>query len=161
MPAALVSSFNDSPMTPEARSIASVPTSLRSWAAACLRSASICACAAAVTRAASRVAWSFCCATIRLPSSRACSLIAAASLRASASCAVYWSSSASALFWASSAFAMFPSMAAARSSSSLTKLGMNFHTKNPSTTTKQSVAQTRSDVSGRSGLPCSAASVTA
>ncbi len=43
-------------MTPDARSIASVPTSERSETSADWRSASICACAIAVTRAASAVA---------------------------------------------------------------------------------------------------------
>ena len=95
-------------MTPDARSIARVPTSERSETSADWRSASICAWAVAVTRAASLVAWSFASATIFLPSSRAVSRIRPASARASASWAVFSSSADSALRWASSDFAMLP-----------------------------------------------------
>ena len=48
-----LSSFSASPMTLEARSSASAPTSVRSEATAAVRSASICACAFAAMRAAS------------------------------------------------------------------------------------------------------------
>ena len=90
---ACLSSVEASPMTPDARSIASEPTSPRSETSAAWRSASICAWAlCGDARGLGRGA-SLASATIFWPSARAVSRILPASARASASWAVYSSSS--------------------------------------------------------------------
>jgi hypothetical protein len=106
-------------MTPDARSIASDPTSERSETTACWRSASICCCALAVIRAASAVACSLISAAIAVASTRACSRMRPASTRAWASWAVSSSLAASASACARSAFSMPPAIASERASSSV------------------------------------------
>ena len=136
-----------------------MPTSLRSETSVDWRSASICACALAVTRAASACAVSRASATIFAPSARALSRIVPASPRASASLAVYSSSAAVALACASSARLMPPSMASRRASSDLFMAGRTFHQKNARTMTNASVPHTRSGSAGTSGLTFSSAAM--
>ena len=86
------SSSRLSPTMRLASSVASVPTSARSEASACLRSASSCACPWSTIRLASTWACSRASATIWSPCSLASSRILPACLRASAVCALYFSS---------------------------------------------------------------------
>ncbi len=82
---ALLSSLRLSPMTPEARSIARVPTSERSDTRALWRSASICRLGVGGDASRLRARLFLRLATICVPSRRACSRMRAASERASAS----------------------------------------------------------------------------
>ena len=89
-------SASDSPTMREASSVASSPTSPRSETTACWRSASIWRWAFSTMRFASVCALARSSVTITEPSARASSRMRAASVRASASCALYSSRAASA-----------------------------------------------------------------
>src|SRR5690606_27561405 len=145
-------SSSDSPMMRPARSVDRRPISVRSWANAAWRSASIWACAASMRRRASACASSRSSALICAACSRASSRSLAASCRASASCSRYSFCRAMAWACASSALLMPPSMASVRSASVFWWRGTSIRPATKKTTRNAKTPTTSSYVCGRSGL---------